>query len=94
MYYVYVLQSTETQEFYTGYSANLKKRVEQHNTGKSFYTSMHGPYKLIYYEASMNRHDAIAREKYLKSGMGKRYLKNRMKNYLKLGEEASNGIKA
>jgi putative endonuclease len=40
------------------------------------------PFKLIYYEACSSGKDAFAREKYLKSGMGKRYLKNRLKDYL------------
>lgn len=50
--------------------------------GKSQYTKMRGPYQLIYYEACQNIKDAYARERYLKTGMGKRYLNNRMKNYL------------
>ncbi|PIY96439.1 MAG: excinuclease ABC subunit C, partial [Candidatus Kerfeldbacteria bacterium CG_4_10_14_0_8_um_filter_42_10] len=39
---------------------------------------------LIYYEACLNKDDAFARERYLKSGMGKRYLKNRLKRFLSL----------
>jgi putative endonuclease len=80
-HYVYVLQN-EDGMFYTGCTSDLKKRVTQHNEGKSSYTSSHGPYELIYYEACLNKKDAFAREKYLKSGMGKRYLRNRMKRYL------------
>ncbi|NCU31187.1 GIY-YIG nuclease family protein [Candidatus Saccharibacteria bacterium] len=82
MYYVYILQSQQNQQFYTGFTSDLKTRITQHNSGKSTYTSMHRPYDLIYYEASTNRVDATAREKYLKSGMGKRYLKNRLKHQL------------
>ena len=43
-----------------------------------------GPFELIYYEACLNEQDALARENYLKSGMGKRYLKNRLKRFLSL----------
>ena len=43
---------------------------------------MYYVYVLIYYEASINKEDAMARERYLKSGMGKRYIKNRLKRYL------------
>lgn len=82
MYYVYVLQSRKDNQFYTGYTNNLKKRFEEHNTGKSFHTSKHAPYDIVYYEAACNKQDAMARERYLKSGMGKRYIKNRIKNYL------------
>jgi len=51
---------------------------------KSTYTKGKGPFKIIYYEASLHEEDAMAREKYLKSGMGKRYLKNRVKRSLAL----------
>lgn len=87
MYYVYVLQSKRDHQFYTGYTADLQKRISEHNTGKSFHTSKHRPYELVYYEASHNKYDALAREKYLKSGMGKRYPKNRNKRFLSENEK-------
>lgn len=80
-FYVYVLQSLSNLQWYTGCTNNLRKRLDEHNSGKSSYTSHRGPYRLIYYEACLNEKDAYAREKYLKSGMGKRYLKNRMKRF-------------
>lgn len=80
MHYVYVLQNPKGQ-FYTGCTSDLRKRIAEHKDGKSTYTRSHGPYELVYYEASLNQNDAYAREKYLKSGMGKRYLKNRMKKF-------------
>jgi putative endonuclease len=82
MYYVYVIQSLENHRFYTGFTGDLRKRLSQHNDKLSTYTKYRGPYKLIYYEACLNAGDAKAREKYLKSGMGKRYLKNRLKRFL------------
>jgi putative endonuclease len=81
MQYVYVLINNKGQ-FYTGCTSDLKKRITQHNSGQSQFTSHHGPYELIYYEACVNIKDAYTREKYLKSGMGKRYIKNRLKEYL------------
>ena len=48
------------------------------------YTSGRGPYRLVYYEACNNIEDALARELYLKSGMGKRYIKNRIRRFLSL----------
>lgn len=81
MQYVYVLQN-QSGQFYTGCTSDLKKRLVQHNTGKSEFTKYRGPYELIYYEACLNVKDAYAREKYLKTGMGKRYLKNRLKRYI------------
>lgn len=85
-HYVYVLKSLQNGNWYTGCTSDLRARLEQHNTGKSTYTKDRGPYKLIYYEASLSKDDAFARERYLKTGMGKRYIKNRLK--LQFGEEA------
>jgi len=48
------------------------------------WTNKRGPFELIYYEMCRNITDARSREKYLKSGMGKRYLKNRLKRFLSL----------
>ena len=83
-YYVYLLQSQKSSKWYTGYTKDLRKRFAQHQNNESLYTKGKGPFKLIYYESCLNEYDAIAREKYLKSGMGKRYLKNRLKRFLSL----------
>ena len=83
MQFVYVLLSLKDKHFYIGYTSDLKKRIFQHGKGYSFSTKDRRPFKLIYYEACLSREDARAREKYLKSGMGRRYLKNRLKNSLK-----------
>ncbi len=83
MLYTYVIQN-QNKRWYTGYTNDLRKRFNQHNTKKSVYTKWRGHYKLIYYEACLNEEDARSREKYLKSGMGKRYLKNRLKRFLSL----------
>jgi len=82
MQYVYVLQSTKDGKWYTGHTEDLQKRFSEHNDGRVLSTKGRGPFELIYYEASLNSEDAFAREKYLKSGMGKRYLKNRLKRFL------------
>jgi len=84
MYYTYVLRSLANVRLYTGYTSDLRKRLKQHNAKKSTYTKNRGPYELIYYEACKNEFDAKAREKYLKSGMGKRYIYNRLKRFLTL----------
>jgi putative endonuclease len=83
-YYVYLLQSMKNSTWYTGYTTDLRKRFNEHQNNKSTYTKGRGPFKLIYYEASLHEEDAIARERYLKSGMGKKYLKNRLKRSLSL----------
>jgi putative endonuclease len=82
MHYVYVLRSTTDNGFYIGYSANLRKRFSEHVTGGSFATSHRGPWKLIYYEAYVEQRDALGREKYLKSGSGRKFLKAQLRHYL------------
>ena len=82
-FYVYILQNPKGR-WYTGSTNNLRKRLRQHNENKSFFTKNKGPWKLIYYEACLDKQDARSRELYLKSGMGKRYIKNRLKRFLSL----------
>ena len=82
MHYVYVLHSVSDHGFYIGYSANLRKRLVQHLHGNSLATAYRGPWKLIYYEAYVEQADALGREKYLKSGGGRRFLRSQLKNYL------------
>lgn len=82
MFNIYVIQSTKTLKFYTGFTSDLRKRLNEHNQKLSTYTKGRGPFALIYYEACLNKLDAMAREKYLKSGFGKRYLKNRLRRFL------------
>ncbi len=84
MFYTYVIRSATDGELYTGFTGDLRKRFNDHNTGKVSSTKNRGPFKLIYYEACLSQQDAIAREKYLKTGMGKRFLKNRLKRFLSL----------
>ena len=86
MYYTYVLLSDKDGTFYVGYTKDLKDRIQQHVNGESRDTARKLPVKLIYYEACLNKYDAIAREKYFKSGYGRRFLKNRLDNYLQEGE--------
>jgi putative endonuclease len=82
MHYVYVLRSIADDGFYIGYSANLRKRFRQHSQGDSFATSYRSPWKLICYEAYLEQADALGRERYLKSGAGRRFLKSQLKEYL------------
>ncbi|PIP18629.1 MAG: excinuclease ABC subunit C [Candidatus Omnitrophica bacterium CG23_combo_of_CG06-09_8_20_14_all_41_10] len=84
MYYTYVIKSEKDDKWYTGSTGNLRKRFREHNDNKVFSTKGRGHFELIYYEACINEQDAREREKYLKSGMGKRYLKNRLKRFLSL----------
>jgi len=79
-YYVYVLRSQKDGQMYTGYTAELKDRLKLHQSGQVASTKNRLPLKLIYFEGCLNQQDATRREKYLKSGNGKIYLKNRLRN--------------
>jgi putative endonuclease len=78
MFYTYVLTSNEDGKLYIGFTDNLKQRIEQHNKGAVPATKNRRPLKLIYYEACLNKKSAIAREKYFKTGFGRRFLKSRI----------------
>ena len=82
MFYVYVLISKKDNKFYVGYTDDLKRRIGQHNNGYVESTKHRRSLKLIYYEVCINQQDALHREKYLKTSFGKRYIRNRLKNYL------------
>ena len=78
MYYVYVLRSPK--QFYIGSTGDLRKRFADHQSGESKSTKNRGPWKIVYYEASKSKKDALRREKYLKTAWGRRYLKTRLSN--------------
>jgi putative endonuclease len=84
LYFVYILLSGKDKDFYTGYTNNLKRRLKEHQEGKIVSTKHRLPVQLIYYEVCLNKYDALAREKYLKSGRGKKYIKSRIKRYMAL----------
>lgn len=81
-YYVYVLESLKDNSWYIGFTSNLEKRFCQHNQKESKATKLKSPYKIIYSEAYLNKKDAKGREKFLKSGSGRKFLKRQLKNYL------------
>jgi len=80
--YVYVLRSLKDQLFYVGFTKNLKGRLEAHNRGLVPSTKRRVPLELVYWEGCLSQADSTQREKYLKSAWGKRYIKNRLRNYL------------
>jgi putative endonuclease len=81
MYYVYIIESEQKEELYIGYTENLKRRIKEHNNGESSSTKRYMPWKLIYYEACLNKDDAKRREGYLKTSQGRRMIKRRLKEY-------------
>jgi len=83
MFYVYVLKSEKDTELYIGSTNDLKRRLSEHQNGKSFSTQFRRPFELVYYEAYKNEKDAREREQALKlRGNTRRFLKERISRSL------------
>ena len=79
MHYVYLIESRSAQrQRYVGLTVDLKRRLEDHNSGKSIHTSKFGPWRLITYIAFSDRAKAEAFERYLKSGSGHAFANRRL----------------
>ncbi len=74
MYFVYILQSEKDGSFYTGQTANLDDRLQRHNEGRSKYTSLKRPWKLVYLEEFNTRAEAVQRGKKIKNKKRKSYI--------------------
>ena len=77
---VYILLSQKDQRTYVGYTSNLGKRVYEHNSGKVKATTSRRPFLVLYTEKFNNLEDAKKREKYYKTGAGRKKLKEYFKN--------------
>jgi len=77
MFYTYVLKSFKNGKRYIGYtSKSPEERLRQHNKGCSEWTRKNRPFELLYYEKLENKTEAIKRERYLKTGYGRKFLDN------------------
>ncbi|MDO8517862.1 MAG: GIY-YIG nuclease family protein [bacterium] len=76
MYWVYALKSNIQKYIYVGMTNDIDRRIAEHNAGRAKTTKPYAPFKLIYSETAGDRQSARKREKYLKSGIGKEFLKN------------------
>jgi putative endonuclease len=77
MFFVYVLKSAEHYRFYVGMAQNVQRRLKEHNRGKTKSTKAWRPWQLFFFESFSSRHEARKREKYLKSGYGKQWIKHK-----------------
>ncbi|MBM3249120.1 MAG: GIY-YIG nuclease family protein [Candidatus Omnitrophica bacterium] len=67
MHYVYVLQGEEYKDYlYVGNTGNLTIRLANHNSGGNYSTRKYKPFRIVYYEAYLNKQDALDREIKLK----------------------------
>ncbi|WP_456379441.1 GIY-YIG nuclease family protein [Lutibacter sp.] len=76
MVYVYVLYSEKYNRKYTGMTMDVEKRLREHNTGQNRSTKAYIPWKVVFKEEFKIRLEARAREKYLKSGVGRDFIKS------------------
>ena len=83
MQYVYVLHSKIDDQLYVGCIYDLEKRLQEHNAGQVPATRERRPLEVIHYEAFKNKYDAYFREKWLKTGWGRRYLRKTLHNTIK-----------
>ena len=81
MFYVYLLHSAQDAGLYIGFCTDLRRRLNEHKNGASQATNFRGPWSLIYYEAYIDEVDVIGRERYLKSGGGRKFLRSQLRNY-------------
>jgi putative endonuclease len=75
---VYVLKSLTTGKLYIGQTQDLETRVSSHNNGLSPYTKNRGPWALVYKEEFSTRSEAMVRERFLKTGKGREFLKRQI----------------
>ena len=78
MWYVYALKSLKDGHLYIGISENPSKRLKEHNLGMSKSTRPRRPFQIFYQEQCGDRINVREREKYLKSGIGREFLKTKM----------------
>ena len=83
MFYVYLIENLVDKSWYTGFTTDIEKRLRDHNQkiGGEYTGKKTGEWKLIYFEAYLEKSDALGRERFLKSGSGRRFLKKQLTNY-------------
>ena len=87
MYYTYILKCSNLNKnkhiFYVGSTKDLRRRITMHKSKSTRTTKSFNNIELVYYEACLNKADAMKRENQLKTGFGRGYIKKRIENYLK-----------
>jgi putative endonuclease len=78
MFYAYVLKSDKFDRYYYGHTANLEERLRNHNSGKTKSIKTFIPYSIVYYETFESRAEAIKRERFFKTGNGRRFIKQKL----------------
>lgn len=75
MFYVYVLRSLKNRKRYIGYtSKDVHIRFDEHSSGTNRWTRQNKPFRLVYFERFQTKSEAMKRERFLKSGQGRKWL--------------------
>jgi putative endonuclease len=84
MFYVYVLYSKNYDKTYTGYTSNLEQRLISHNgISCKDWTKRYRPWLVAYFESFPTKSEAMKREKYFKTGIGREFINEKINEYLK-----------
>ena len=80
MYYVYLLRSEDyPKRIYTGFTEDLRRRLKEHNEGKSVHTAPYRPWRIESYVAFSHREQALEFERYLKTASGAAFANKRLR---------------
>ncbi|MBI4090279.1 MAG: GIY-YIG nuclease family protein [Candidatus Kerfeldbacteria bacterium] len=82
MHYVYLLEDQKDRGWYIGYSTKPVPRLNQHRSGLVYSTRLKQALRIVYVEGYLNKYDALGRERFLKSGAGRRFLSKQLKHHL------------
>jgi putative endonuclease len=74
LFYIYILRSIRTQQYYVGSTKNVEHRLQEHNRGKSSSTKSGLPWKLIHIESFSTRSEAVRQELKIKARGIERFL--------------------
>ncbi|MFD2099429.1 GIY-YIG nuclease family protein [Flagellimonas iocasae] len=77
-YYAYIIKSLVDGRLYKGHTKDIEKRLGEHNSGKTKSTKGYLPWELVYFEKFETKEEAIEREKYFKTGIGREFLKSKL----------------
>ena len=87
MYTVYILYSTTAGKTYVGFTADLERRILEHNTSENTsFTKSYRPWELVYTEEYETKLEAVRREKFYKSGVGRKQKQEIIEGYLSAKE--------
>ena len=73
-YYVYILKSINFDKYYVGYTTNINRRLNEHNSKSQIYSKNYAPWDLVTYTSFTNKQKATNFETYLKSHSGRAFL--------------------